>query len=192
MTRTNRILVSAGVGVLLALLVAGYFASPILALNSLTAAAKAGDRDKLEQGVDFPAVRQSLKAQLNEAMTRTIEDDPKLRDNPFAAFGQILLHGVVDKAVDAYATPDSIANMVAANRAPSKITLSQDEPVQPPKPRAKSETEIHYAYQDLDHFRATYRGKNDDGGTLGLVLKRHGIFGWKLVRIELPIGELKR
>jgi len=194
MTRTNRIL-AIGLGLALALIVAGYFASPIFALQSLNAAAKAGDRDKLERGVDFPAVRESLKSQLKAAMTKSFAEDPELRDNPFAAFGQMLLVGVVDKAVDAYATPDAIASMVATNRPPSKIELSQGAPpVEQPKPRpkAKSDTETHYAYQGLNHFRATYRDKKDDHGEFGLVLERRGVFKWMLVRIELPMSPLKR
>ena len=188
MTRTNRILIGAG-GVLLALLIAGYFASPILALGSLTAAAKAGDRAALERKVDFPAVRESLKAQLKAAMNRKFEEDPKLRDNPFAAFGQLLLGSVVEKAVDSYATPDAIANMVATNEPPKHITTSEGggPVIEPAKPKAKSQTEVHYGYVDLDHFRATYRDRNsDESEPFALILQRRGIFGWKLVRIEIP------
>jgi hypothetical protein len=189
MTRTNRILIGAG-GVAVVLLIALYFASPILALHSLTAAAKAGDRVKLEQKVDFPAVRESLKVQLKATMTRKFEEDPELRDNPFAAFGHLLLSGVVDKAVDAYATPDAIANMVATNEPPKNISAAPGAApvVEPAKPKAKSETEIRYGYhKDLDHFRATYRDRKRAGDEpFGLVLQRHGIFGWRLVRIELP------
>jgi hypothetical protein len=193
MTRSNRILTGIGLGVLAALLIAGYFASPIFALQSLTAAAKAGDRAKLESAVDFPAVRESLKFQLKTSMDRKFEEDPKLRDNPFAAFGQLLLSGVVDKAVDTYATPDAIANMVATNEPPKSISATPGGPVieQPQPelktPKAKSDTEVHYGYLDLDHFRATYRDRKDgDQEPFGLVLKRHGVFGWKLVKIELP------
>lgn len=188
MTRKNRILIGASLGVALALLIAGYFASPILALHSLTVAAKAGDRDRLEQGVDFPAVRESLKAQLKTAMTRKFEEDPKLRDNPFAAFGQLLLGSVVDKAVDSYATPDAIASMVATNEPPKTISSSPAGPVlEPAKPKAKSETEVRYGYQDLDHFRAAYSDrKHGADEPFVLILERRGIFGWKLIRIELP------
>lgn len=189
MTRTNRILVGAGVGVLAAFLVTAYFVSPIIALHGLTTAAKAGDRAKLERGIDFPAVRESLKSQLKAVMTRSIADDPKLRDNPFAALGQMLLVGVIDKAVDAYATPDAIAEMVATNKAPEHI--STDAPAPPPaeqpKPKAASTTEAHYAYQGLNHFHASYRDKTDQpGDELGLVMERRGLFTWKLVKIELP------
>jgi len=187
MTRTNRILVAAGV-VLAAFLVAAYVASPVIALHGLTTAAKAGDRAKLERGVDFPAVRESLKAQLKAVMTRSVAEDPKLRDNPFAALGQMLLVGVIDKAVDAYATPDAIAEMVATNKAPEHIsTDAPPPPVEQPKPKPKSTTEAHYAYQGLNHFHATYRDKTDQpGDELGLVMERRGLFTWKLVKIELP------
>lgn len=193
MTRSNRILTGVGLGVLAALVIAGYFASPILALQGLTAAAKAGDKARLESAVDFPAVRESLKSQLKASMTRKVEEDPKLRDNPFAAFGQMLLVGVVDKAVDTYATPDAIANMVATNEPPKSISATPGGPVieqqQPEvkKPKAKSDTEVHYGYVDLDHFRATYRDRKDgDQEPFGLVLERRGLFKWKLVKIELP------
>lgn len=187
MTRNNRILVGAGVA-LAAFLIAAYFLSPIIALHGLTTAAKAGDRAKLERSIDFPAVRDSLKTQLKAVMTRSVAEDPKLRDNPFAALGQMLLVGVIDKAVDAYATPDAIAEMVATNKAPERIsTDAPAPPVEQPKPKAKSSTEAHYAYQGLNHFHATYRDKADaPGDELGLILERRGLFTWKLVKIELP------
>lgn len=185
MTRNNRILMGAG-GVVAVLLIALYFASPILALHSLTAAAKAGDKVALEQKVDFPAVRESLKAQLKTAMTRKFEEDPELRDNPFAAFGQLLMASVVDKAVDSFATPEAIANMVATNEPPKTVSTAPGGPVlEPAKPKAKSQTKVDYAYEGLDHFRVRYVDVKD-GEQLDLVLKRHGIFGWRLVRIELP------
>ncbi|MCY1647753.1 DUF2939 domain-containing protein [Caulobacter sp. SL161] len=187
MTRAKRILTGGAIGLVVVALVAAYFGSPVLALHSLTEAAKTGDRAKLERLVDFPAVRESLKSQLKGAMTQAFEEDPELRDNPFAAFGQLLMVGVVDKAVDAYATPDAIAQMVATSRAPSKISPSvQGTRVETGKPRDKSDTEIRYGFQDLDHFKATYRDKaKPDEPVFGLTLERQGLFRWKLVRIDL-------
>ncbi|AZS21330.1 MULTISPECIES: DUF2939 domain-containing protein [unclassified Caulobacter] len=187
MTRAKRILTWTAGGLAGAALVAAYLASPLFALNSLNAAAKAGDRARLERLVDFPAVRDSLKAQLKDAMAQSVAEDPELRDNPFSTFGQILLVGVIDKAVDAYATPEAISHMVAARRAPSRISPAQPSaPVETAKPRPKSETELHYSYQNLDRFRATYRDKakpNEPG--FGLTLARQGLFRWKLVQIDI-------
>ncbi len=195
MTRNNRILIGAGVGLAVLLLIAAYFASPVLALQNLTSAAKAGDRDRLEQAVDFPAVRDSLKSQLKAAMLKSFAKDDSLRDNPFAAFGQMLVVGLVDKAVDAYATPDAIATMVATSHAPKHIETSDQPapPAEPSQPKSKSNLETHYGYADLNHFRVTYRDLNDpDTGAFGLMLERRGVFAWKLVRIELPANIGKR
>jgi hypothetical protein len=196
MTRSNRILLGAGIGLAVAFLVGAYFASPVIALQGLTAAAKSGDRAKLERGVDFPAVRESLKSQLKAAMNHQIASDPSLRDNPFAAFGQLLLGAAVDKVVDTYATPDAISNMVATNRAPTEISSEPnaaapagEAPATAPQADAKSKShaESHYAYQDLNHFHATYRDADTKpGDDFGLVLERRGLFTWKLVKIELP------
>lgn len=187
MTRAKRILTGGAVAVTVLALITAYIASPVLALHSLTQAAKAGDRARLERLVDFPAVRDSLKSQLKAVMARAIEQDPELRDNPFAAFGQLLMVGVVDKAVDAYATPDAIAQMVATSRAPSKISPSDHGPrVETAKPRVAADTEIRYGYQGLDRFKATYRDKaKPNEPAFGLTLERQGLFRWKLVRIDL-------
>ncbi|WP_297511320.1 DUF2939 domain-containing protein [uncultured Caulobacter sp.] len=194
MTRNNRILIGAGATVAVVLLVAGYFVSPLLALQNLNEAARAGDKARLESAVDFPAVRESLKSQLKAAMTRKFAEDPKLRDNPFAAFGQMLLVGVVDKAVETYATPDAIATMVATNKAPQSTAQAAPGPTDPApqapaeapaKAKSPSDTERKLAYLDLNHFKAAYRDRRD-GDTFGLVLERRGVFAWKLVRIELP------
>jgi hypothetical protein len=196
MTRSNRLLIGAGVAAALVLALV-YFASPILALKGLTDAAKAGNRDELAQRVDFPAVRESLKIQLKAVMTRSFAQDPALRDNPFAALGQMLMVGVVDKAVDAYATPDAIAAMVAESRPPKEISTTAPPPApqtagpetaapaQPAPDKTKMET--RYAYQGLNHFRVSYHepGKPEDSD-FRLILERQGFFKWKLVRIELP------
>ena len=197
MTRNTRILIGAGAGLAVLLLIAAYFVSPVLALRTLTSAAKAGDRDRLEQAVDFPAVRESLKSQLKAAMLQAFTKDESLRDNPFAAFGQMLMVGLVDKAVDAYATPDAIATMVATAHAPKPITTSDasasPSPAEPSEPTSKSKLETHYGYCDLNHFHVSYRdAKSAETSELGLMLERRGVFAWKLVRIELPANLGKR
>ncbi|ENZ83817.1 MULTISPECIES: DUF2939 domain-containing protein [Caulobacter] len=199
MTHNTRILIGAGVALAFLLLVAAYFASPFLALRNLTSAARAGDRDRLEQAVDFPAVRESLKSQLKAAMLQSFSKDESLRDNPFAAFGQMLVVGLVDKAVDAYATPDAIATMVATSRAPKPNKAEppdQSDTTPPPtatESKAKSTIETHAAYTDLDHFRVTYHDRKDpDAAEIGLVLERRGVFAWKLTRIDLPANLGKR
>src|SRR5260370_1298387 len=83
------------------LLIGMYVASPWIAVSQLRGAAKAGDRDKLDRLVDFPAVRESLKSQLKAQMLLKTQSDPDLKNNPFAGLAVLVLPALVDRLVDA-------------------------------------------------------------------------------------------
>jgi hypothetical protein len=70
---------------------AGYAASPLIGFGMLRSAAQAGDRDRLEQAVDFPAVRESLKSQISAGVVKAVGSDPSLRGNPLGALGAMLV-----------------------------------------------------------------------------------------------------
>jgi hypothetical protein len=72
MTRKTQLAVLGGV---LFLFFAAYFASPLLAVRGLISAASAGDEAKLEQLVDFPAFRTSLKEELNAKLVEEMRAD---------------------------------------------------------------------------------------------------------------------
>ncbi len=65
---------SKGLGLLLALVLiavgAVYAASPFFAFHQLKDAARSGDREQLEAMVDFPAVRDDLKRQIDSKATK--------------------------------------------------------------------------------------------------------------------------
>src|SRR5579862_4994538 len=94
---------------LLNLFTTAYFGSAYLAASRFKDAAISADPDRLDAAVDFPAVRESLKSQLSAAMMRKFQTDPHLNGNPLAGLGMMLGPVIVDKAVDAYVTPDGIS-----------------------------------------------------------------------------------
>lgn len=172
------------VALLVALVIAAvgwYIASPYVAFYHLQRAAKAGDRATLEDEVDFPAVREDFKAQLNAALMAKLGGDPGLKDNPLAAIGLLLGPPVIDRAVDLYVTPDGIAQMVAKARTPK----------QGARPENTQQVVTHTAYVSLNRFQATVTGSDDSDKPLVFVLERRGLFDWKLVRIELPLDAIK-
>lgn len=162
---------------------AGYVASPYVAFYELQTAAKAGDRDGLEDGVDFPAVREDFKAQLNGALMAKTQSDPKLKGNPFVAIGLLIAPAVIDRMIDAYVTPEAIAQMVVNARAPK-----------PGAPRTPSAGNAHvssrYAYASLNRFKVAMIDDTRPDKPITFVLERRGVFAWKLVRIELPLDRL--
>lgn len=184
----------AGVAIAVIVLAAiWYVVSPFQAFAGLAEAARVGDRNKLEQGVDFPAVREGLKAQLNARLVTAIGADKALSDGPFGALGALLGPTVVDQVVDAAVTPDGVAAIIRSGKAPlsdvapGKSALPPPAETAPPAveegPPAKRRT--RFAYTDLNHVRATTYSTDADRTPLSWVLERRGL-GWKLVRIELP------
>ena len=161
--------------------IAFYIASPWLAFHQLQQAARVGDRDGLAAAVDFPAVREDFKAQLNAALLTHLQSDARLKDNPLAAIGALLVPAVLDRLIDAYVTPEGIATMVAEARTP--------------KPGAPAHRGGHVTaqsgYVSLDRFQTTVRSDDQPARPLVFVMERRGLFGWKLVRIALPLDSLK-
>jgi hypothetical protein len=142
-----------------------YFGSPYWAARNLALAVKQGDVAQIDALTDMPALRESVKAQVSAAVMRRIHSDRGV----LGAIGALMAPVVVDKAVDAYVTPEGIANIVKTGR---------PGPSDAPAPTMKVET----AWLDFDHFRVTVQS-----GTV-LVFERRGFAAWKLVRIELPPG----
>jgi hypothetical protein len=172
-----------GVAAAFVVSVAAYALSPLLAFNALNAAAKSGDRDRLEQVVDFPAVRENLKSQLAAGLVKSISGDPEMRDNPFAAVGALLVPALTDRMVDSVITPDGIAMVLSQG----KVSAPGGEPTAgttPTKEAANLQTKL--SYRTLNRFRAELQRRDQPGVTLALTLERRGLFGWKLVRIDIP------
>lgn len=178
--------------IVLVLAAAAYLASPLVAFRAMSVAAEAGDRDGLARTVDFPAVRADLKEQLNARLMGALRQDRSLSDGPFGALGALLGPAIVEQVVNAAVTPDGVAAIVRSGRAPlSEIGPGATAPPPPVEPVTvaaadKSKRSTRFAYTDLNHFRARTVTADNPDQPLGWVLERRGLFGWKLVRIELP------
>jgi hypothetical protein len=170
-------------GLVIVAALAGYIASPYFAFHRLQDAAKTGDRDGLEATVDFPAVRDDFKAQLNAAFMAKMQSDPGMKDNPFAAVGLLLVPAVIGHVIDSYITPQGIALMVAKARTPQQGAR--------PSGGESGHVSSHYGYVSIDRFQAVVTNDTEPGQSLTFVMERRGLFTWKLIRIELPIGALK-
>src|ERR1700692_1515011 len=86
------------------------YASPYFVLDRLKRAADARDAETVNQYVDYPALRVSLKQQLTELLARRI--DAQKREHPFAALGALIGMALIGPLVDDYATPDGVAALL--------------------------------------------------------------------------------
>lgn len=154
-----------------------YFGSAYLAASNLKDVANGGDVDSIEEAVDFPSVRESLKSQMSVVLTEKMQSDPAMADNPFAGLGMVLLPAIIDKAVDVFVTPDGVARLVQGQK-PNE----NDQEIE----TGDSDVNYEYEWVSVDRFRVqTSLPETGESGP-ALVFERRGIFSWKLIRIKLP------
>jgi Protein of unknown function (DUF2939) len=162
---------------------AAYFGSPFLALHDLRQVARDGDRDRLEQLVDFPRVRENLKSKIDAYVLQSMRSDPNMANNPFAGLGALIVPAIADRAIDSYVTPDGIAAVVNNGSPPKLNAADAAEQSQ----TASSPLKVSPSFADLDHFKVALSRSDAPASTLSLVLERHGLFGWRLIRIDFNL-----
>jgi len=164
------------------LFAAAWGLAPIFTGQALIRAAKAGDSRKLEQLVDFPSLRASLKDELNKELIARMGRDPRLAASGLGGLGMMLAPMILSGAIDAAVTPEVLAQMVTTAEAPDPTRRSAPEPAD-----ARSDKDIHQAwgYRDLNHFAVTLTDRDHPDQHLALILERRGLFTWKLAAVDL-------
>lgn len=161
-----------------------YFGSPILTVNALVTAAKAGDEAALERLVDFPAFRDSLKDELTTRLMAEAQADPDVRNSGLGGLGMMLAPMLVGGAVDALVNAPTIAAMVRTADTPDPTDAAV---ARTPAPEGEDQDiRQSYAYRDLNTFVLGLTDPDRPDEKLKLLLKRQGLFGWKLAGVDLP------
>ena len=167
--------------VVLVALLAWTASGPWRAIEGIRQAVKAEDARALSRHVDFPALRASLRPQVQDRVIRAVGVDAQ--SGPFSAFGVTVAAGLAGGLVDAMVTPVGLGAMMEGRKTWNRIgnippptrsdTSGQPEPI--PEPRLRFES----------FSRASATVTMDDGGELVLVLTRKGT-RWRLAEIRLP------
>ncbi|AMA74870.1 hypothetical protein AV541_00280 [Thermus parvatiensis] len=142
-------------------------ASPYLFLRDLQGAILEGDRARLERMVDFPRVREGLKAQIHAQLLKEVGKE--VQANPFAGLAYLFAAGLVDPLVEVLVSPEGLAALGTGAG-----------PGEAPKEEVKN---WRLKYQG---FRTAYIHHKDDPESR-LYLERQGLWGWKVVRLEFPL-----
>ncbi|RAR52021.1 hypothetical protein C7401_13414 [Paraburkholderia unamae] len=187
----------------------GYaYASPYIAVNRMKAAADARDAATLNQYVDYPALRVSLKQQVGEMLRERIHAEHS--SNPLLILGAVIGAALIGPLVDAYATPEGVAALLSgmpptgkpgerphapppqeagSQSAPASAAAPASPPAQAasdnPAPEARPVTTA--GYRSLNEFALTW-DRSATGEHYAAILQRHGLFSWKLASVELNKG----
>ena len=153
-----------------------YFYSPTYTLQEMKAAAQGNDSDAFSSYIDYPALRENMKAELMAQLIRESRKDK----SGFGGLGIAIGSAMIGPIVDGMVSPAGIRAAFIANRAkPSgkvgKAAMKpfelQDKPV--------------IVRRSFSEFAVTSQ-KPDQGA---MVFTRHGL-GWKLSGIDLPSTRL--
>lgn len=151
------------------LAVAGLYATPFLALHQLREAARTNDAQALAALVDFPAVRESLKLGLR---ARLIGGDV----NPANVMGAEVAGALLGPMVDVLITPASLGRL-----------LQGEPPAQAAAPisAAPAQVETQMGYESPSQFVFAIKPRGSDDDPVELVLRRDGLWRWKLAALRL-------
>jgi hypothetical protein len=174
-------------GVLLLATATYSYLSPRLTLMSIASAAKENDSDRLRELIDFPLVRENMKDAMRANMNKRMATDPSLKDNMFAGLGVMLGNMMVDQVVDAIVTPSGIVGAMqaktpqAAGAAPennTSLNLLSDG--------TDGNVMREMRYDSYERFFLKVHDTDKPQEAFTLVLKRSGLFSWRLTEVRLP------
>jgi hypothetical protein len=149
-----------------------YGASPYFSFWRFTVALRSGDTAAISARVEFPAVRESLKKQLIARFSH-----PGTGHKRWSKLGPTL----IDALVDAYATPEGLAMLIANPSALKDLKLPQ----QAPNVKGLNWSNLRYA------FFTSPRTFVVDREGIKLRFRFTGL-GWRLKDLDLGLGKPQR
>jgi hypothetical protein len=147
-----------------------YVESPVHTLGEMRDAAKANDSDKLSSYIDYPALRESLKAQI---IARVQADVAKNDQSGMGSFEVALAGAVIGPLTDAVVSPAGVRAMLLSKQRDEQAGTAPHSPVQ-------LGSDVVIERHGLSQFDV--RDKSGSGGAL--IFRRHGL-GWKLSGLEM-------
>ncbi|MDD2545692.1 MAG: DUF2939 domain-containing protein [Burkholderiaceae bacterium] len=167
--------------------VGGYWwGSPYLALRDLQQAAQAQDATRFNAGVDYPALRASLKEQTGQRVSDALGSP----DNAggLAGLGARLAQGMASPVIDGLVRPDVVMRVLQEGGLRPRGAHAEPAPATdtPPPAAAPRWTAVREDANTLVAYAADPQQPNTAPQGLGLVLRRTGFADWKLAAVRLP------
>jgi Protein of unknown function (DUF2939) len=100
------------IGVAVVAVVVTSYASPYWTLRQMRNAILEKDADAFSSRVDFPALRESVRAQVMIAMQARL-GTPDMKGNALAGFGMLLGMALVNQVIDTMVTPAGVMTLMA-------------------------------------------------------------------------------
>lgn len=182
MSKTAKFSIFTIIVIIIAIL-AYLYASPYLALRNIKSAAQQGNSEQLNQYIDYPSVRQSLKDQLNAHMLKELRQE---NNNEFAALGAMLAKSMTDTLLDTVITPTGVGLMLQGkNLNPSHMPSSNSTEQTTPQ---EEKVEYNAYYTSMNRFVVDVNNKQRHDQRVQVVMERDGL-SWKLKELIIPLDQ---
>ena len=165
------------------LLVVQVATGPYRTIAAIRAAIVADDAAALAEQVDFPALRSSLKAQMEDRLARRF--GAGAGDGLFGMVAMGMAGAAVDGAVEVMVTPLGLGAVMQGRRMWGGARDAFDPPPAGAVPTAPLAAPEH-RFESTSRFTATVRDR--EGRPVVFVLTRRGL-RWKLSDIRLPVED---
>ncbi len=160
-------------------MVTSYF-SPLWTMHKIYSAANEKETDRLSDYVDFPALRENFKAMAMTAIANAMPKNEEA-DNPFAKLGMMLATTLVNSMVDAMVSPAGLTSLIATGKPPNLQNLAKNEQE---RTSADQKIDLGFSYTAWDRVLIFRKDHFEDGH---FIMRRNGVWSWKLVAIKMPI-----
>jgi hypothetical protein len=168
----TRVAALAAAALIIAAGVTWYMASPGWALHQMKAAADANDPDALSSYIDYPALREDLKAEISSQMMA----EAKKHKSRFGGLGLAIGTAMIGPVIDGLVTPAGMRAALMAKRDQAQVKAA---------PKAASALRVPdnpvFVRRGFSEFLVASKQQPKSG----LVFKRHGL-SWKLSGVDLP------
>lgn len=152
------------------------YATPYITLYQMYAAAKENKPQQISRNVDFPAVRSSLKIELQEAFAEKVGGQ---QGGIASIIGAALGGFVLDPVLDNLVSPEGIASLLQGQ----EVDISN--PNQSTEFNPQRSVDFDARYINFNTFQVSVNPKGQTRSTVDFILERRGL-GWKLTGIDLP------
>jgi hypothetical protein len=186
-------------GIVVAILISCYFASPYWTLYRLKRAVDQNDAIFVADHVDFPRFRESLKGALTASLAKeAAKEDAEGFEALGAAFGALMLGPMIDSLV----TPEGLIQMMQGRDIGSIADAGESSPrigtgeevAESQEGRGESETGMEISrmrYETLNRFAVTIAGSTDPDTlherSITMLFSRQGLVGWQLSAVRMAL-----
>jgi Protein of unknown function (DUF2939) len=153
------------------------YASPYLTLYQMYQAVERGDAQAISNSVDFPALRESVKENLQSVV---LEQTAKQNNPILNLIGAALGSALADPILDRMVTPEGVMGLLEGRR----LQAGADGGDRSLSKQA-AQVDVNSRYESFNEFVVSVKPKGEDVLPVDVVLSRAGL-GWKITGVRLP------